>query len=180
MDSPKLTLYFTLLIHNRIISSVSCFEWWKPLHPPPPLPLLISSGRNPLYPTTHLHPMCVHHPPAPLQCTPNTKTHPHWCVFIFGVFSTLPNACWTWKHILVEHPHWCIFVFGIFSMPSNACWAWNNTQAGVFSFLTYFLCPQIYTEHEITPSLVCFHIWCLSYAFECNEEGFLPPCYCIY
>src|SRR6266545_3013930 len=60
-------LYFTLLIHNKMTPSVARFEWresFVPNNTPPP---------NVCSP-----PSCA------LQCVPNMKTHPQWCVFVFG------------------------------------------------------------------------------------------------
>ena len=52
-----------------------------------------------------LSPPChvaMYHPPAP-SCTPhgmpNMKTHPRWCVFVFGMFSSLCNTQLARNHI---------------------------------------------------------------------------------
>jgi hypothetical protein len=52
------------------------------------------------------------------QCTPNTKRHHHWCLFVLGVFST---PSWQ-QHTpnMRGHHGWCPFMLGVFSTFTDA------------------------------------------------------------
>src|SRR6266545_2570394 len=92
---------------TTVTPSIAHFEWqesFMPNNTPPP---------NVCSP-----PSCA------LQCAPNTKTHPQWCVFVFGAFPTLrlhsPMHALECMPSMKQHPHWCVFMFCTCSIPSNA------------------------------------------------------------
>jgi len=56
------------------------------------------------------------------------------------------------------HPCWCRFTFGMFPLPYNTCQTRNNTLVGVVSCSASLLWPPTHDEHERTPSLVFFQV----------------------
>src|SRR6266545_3046001 len=120
---------------TTVTPSIACFKWQESFVPNnTPLPNVCSP------------PSCA------LQCAPNTKTHPQWCVFVFGTFPTFSNACqarntpmlvcFRVRHVfyalectpsMKQHTGWCFFMFDAFPVPSNVCRARNHTLTSVFS-----------------------------------------------
>ena len=58
---------------------------------------------------------------------------------------------------------------------SNAYQTQKHILVDVFLYSVCFLHSPRHAEHKVTFMLMCFHIWHLSYAFNCNEERFSPP-----
>ena len=79
---------------------------------------------------------CVQHLSSALQHTPNTKRHQRGCLFVFGM---------TCRFLILQ------------CMPSMK---WH--LVGVFSCSALFFRPTTHAEHEITPTMVSFHIRCFS------------------
>ena len=104
---------------------------------------------------------CVWHCFLALQHMPSTKPHPHWCVFVVGVFSSPNQTCRAAS--TKWHPHWCHFVVAVISASHHQCWPWNHTLVGVFLWLVSFLCPSTLAKHKMAPSLAPFRGWHLSY-----------------
>ena len=63
-----------------------------------------------------------------------------------------------------RHPHWYLFVFGVIPLPYNPCWAWKDTFVGVFSCSASSLHLMMHAEHKKTPLRVSFRVRCLLFA----------------
>ena len=64
------------------------------------------------------------------------------------------------------HPRWCIFVFGIVPLPYNTRRARNHTHVDVISCSALFLRPTAHADHKKTPSLVSFRVRRCSFAVQ--------------
>ena len=103
--------------------------------------------------------------------TPNTKPHPRWCVFVFGIIPAPPmHAEHENRSMLVyfcvwyalphtlntkAHPCWCVFMFSV--IPA----------------------PPMHAKHENRSMLVYFCVQCLCYALPHTPNTKPHPCWCV-